>query len=108
MTGFFRDGCCNTSDNDSAQHTVCVVVTNNFLAFSSECGNDLSTPRPEYNFPGLKAGDRWCVCATRWMEAYQAGVAPKVFLEGTHERMLDYIDLHSLISYSWVKNENSL
>jgi uncharacterized protein (DUF2237 family) len=100
LTGFFRDGCCNTSEADAGQHTVCVVMTNNFLAFSFECGNDLSTPRPEYNFPGLKAGDRWCVCATRWMEAHKAGVAPKVILEATHERLLDFIDLETLITFA--------
>ena len=87
-TGFFRDGFCRTGPEDRGLHTVCVVLTERFLAFSKACGNDLSTPRPEYNFSGLQAGDRWCLCAERWREAWQAGEAPGVILESTHEGTL--------------------
>lgn len=84
MTGFFRDGCCKTGPDDLGSHTVCSVMTEEFLEFSQARGNDLSTPRPEYQFPGLKPGDRWCVCAARWQEAADAGVAPRVVLSATH------------------------
>jgi uncharacterized protein (DUF2237 family) len=87
-TGFFRDGCCNTSRQDVGNHTVCAVVTAEFLEFSKSRGNDLSTPMPEYGFAGLKAGDRWCLCAPRWQEALQAGRAPRVILRATHEGAL--------------------
>ncbi|MEO1121181.1 MAG: DUF2237 domain-containing protein, partial [Pseudomonadota bacterium] len=80
LTGFFRNGCCDTGPMDQGMHTVCAVVTDAFLTFSKSRGNDLSTPRPEYGFDGLKEGDRWCLCAMRWVEAYEAGVAPKVIL----------------------------
>ena len=96
MTGFFRDGCCNTSDDDQGIHTVCSEVTEDFLQFSKEAGNDLSTPRPEYGFPGLKPGDRWCLCAARWAEAADAGMAPRVVLEATHARTLDLVPLAQL------------
>ncbi|MCA8977270.1 MAG: DUF2237 domain-containing protein [Planctomycetes bacterium] len=96
MTGFFRDGCCNTSDADVGAHTVCVEMTDDFLAFSKDAGNDLSTPRPEFDFPGLQAGDRWCLCAMRWVEALQEDRAPRVVLESTHERTLEFIDLATL------------
>lgn len=95
-TGFFRDGCCNTANDDLGAHTVCAEVTAEFLAFSQEQGNDLSTPRPEYGFPGLKPGDRWCLCAARWVEAYEAGKAPRLVLESTHERTLEFVDLATL------------
>jgi len=101
LTGFYRDGCCNSGEDDLGVHTVCVILTDEFLAFSKSVGNDLSTPRPEYMFPGLKAGERWCLCAARWVEAYQAGKAPLVVLEATHERTLDFIDLHELVKYAW-------
>jgi hypothetical protein len=91
MTGFFRDGCCNTSSDDSGSHTVCVQLTDVFLQFSITKGNDLSSPRPEFNFPGLKAGDKWCVCAARWKEAAEEGVAPPVLLKCTHESALNII-----------------
>ena len=91
LTGFFRDGCCNTGVDDLGSHTVCVRVTNAFLQFSSSKGNDLSTPRPEFNFPGLIAGDKWCLCASRWKEAADAGVAPPVLLNSTHLKALDII-----------------
>ncbi len=95
-TGFFRDGCCNTSDEDFGRHTVCCVMTDEFLAFSRSRGNDLSTPHPEFNFPGLKAGDRWCLCAARWGEAFLAGKAPKVVLNATNEATLDIVALADL------------
>lgn len=88
LTGFFRDGCCNTGPGDIGLHVVCAEVTEEFLAFSRGAGNDLSTPRPEYGFAGLKPGDRWCLCAARWEEARRAGVAPPVLLEATHEAAL--------------------
>ncbi|MBV8593100.1 MAG: DUF2237 domain-containing protein [Caulobacteraceae bacterium] len=88
LTGFFRNGCCETGPEDTGMHTVCAVMTADFLAFSRRAGNDLSTPRPEYGFAGLKPGDRWCLCAPRWAEALQAGMAPQVVLEATHEEVL--------------------
>lgn len=100
MTGFFRDGCCNTGPEDFGQHTICVVLTADFLAFSQEMGNDLSTPRPEWNFPGLRPGDQWCLCALRWEEARQNGVAPRVVLEATHERSLEFVELEHLRSHA--------
>jgi uncharacterized protein (DUF2237 family) len=96
MTGFFRDGCCNTSPQDVGSHTVCVVMTAEFLAFSKSCGNDLSTPAPHFGFPGLKPEDRWCLCAPRWREALQAGKAPFVVLRATHEGALGYCRLADL------------
>lgn len=93
LTGFFRDGCCNTSDDDVGSHTVCVQVTTEFLEFSRFRGNDLSTPRPEFGFQGLKAGDRWCLCAERWREAHSAGMAPRVYLRSTHKRALEIVPL---------------
>jgi uncharacterized protein (DUF2237 family) len=88
LTGFYRNGCCETGPEDVGQHTVCAVMTAPFLAFSLSMGNDLSTPRPEFDFHGLKPGDRWCLCAPRWKEALDAGVAPKVVLAATHEEVL--------------------
>jgi len=98
LTGYFRDGCCNTDDNDQGSHVVCAKMTQEFLDFSFKQGNDLITPRPEYRFKGLKAGDRWCLCALRWKQAYEAGVAQKVVLESTHVRALDYVTLDQLQS----------
>ncbi len=89
LTGFFRNGACDTCAADVGSHTVCAVMTAEFLAFSKSRGNDLSTPRPEFGFPGLKPGDRWCLCAARWVEAYRAGQAPKVRLGSTHKRALE-------------------
>jgi uncharacterized protein (DUF2237 family) len=100
LTGFFRDGCCNTSPEDVGSHSVCCLVTDEFLAFSRAAGNDLSTPMPQYGFPGLQPGDRWCLCAPRWQEALQAGQAPQVVLEATHERALDYISLEDLKAHA--------
>ena len=96
LTGFFRDGCCNTGPADLGSHTVCVVTTAEFLAFSKRTGNDLSTPTPDYSFPGLKPGDRWCLCAPRWQQAFEEGMAPKVVLAATHEGALDYTELADL------------
>ncbi|MGL4995292.1 MAG: DUF2237 family protein [Deefgea sp.] len=99
LTGFFRDGCCRTDDSDAGSHIVCAKLTAEFLSFSKQRGNDLSTPRPEYGFAGLKAGDQWCLCATRWLEALQAGAAPQIVLAATHENILDLISLETLVEY---------
>jgi len=96
VTGFYRDGCCGTGPQDVGSHTVCAVVTADFLAHQQSAGNDLSTPRPEYGFPGLQPGDRWCVVAIRWMQAYLDGAAAPVVLASTHERALDVIPLKAL------------
>ena len=100
LTGFFRDGCCNTSDEDDGYHTVCVQVTDEFLQYSLSQGNDLSTPNPEFGFPGLQAGDRWCLCAPRWLQAYEEKVAPRVYLTRTHKRSLEIIPLQVLRQYA--------
>lgn len=100
MTGFFRDGCCNTSAEDLGVHTVCAEMTEEFLAFSKNAGNDLSTPHPQFGFPGLRPGDRWCLCAARWVEAMEAGKAPRVALESTHARTLEYVPLVVLQRYA--------
>ena len=96
VTGFFRDGCCNTSEEDIGSHTLCVVLTTEFLQFSKQRGNDLSTPRPEFDFPGLKPGDRWCLCAARWREALQGGMAPRVVLNACNEQSLEVVNLDDL------------
>lgn len=101
LTGFFRDGCCNTNDQDAGVHTVCVVCTEDFLHFSKAVGNDLSTPFPQYNFPGLKPGDRWCLCAERFKQAHIHGCAPKVVLEATNEKTLDVVPMDILIKYAF-------
>jgi uncharacterized protein (DUF2237 family) len=98
LTGYFRDGCCHTDEQDQGSHVICAKVTQAFLDFSRQHGNDLTTPRPDYRFAGLKAGDRWCLCALRWKQAYEAGVAPKVILESTHRRALEYVTLAQLAS----------
>jgi uncharacterized protein (DUF2237 family) len=96
LTGYFRDGCCNTDEHDRGSHVICAKVSQEFLDFSLQQGNDLITPRPEYRFQGLKAGDRWCLCALRWKQAFEAGVAPKVILESTHINALEYVTLEEL------------
>ncbi|MEM1046938.1 MAG: DUF2237 domain-containing protein [Pseudomonadota bacterium] len=96
LTGYFRDGCCNTEAGDRGLHVVCAQVTDAFLRFSLNRGNDLITPRPEFDFRGLRAGDKWCLCAARWLEAYEAGVAPPVDLEATHQAALAVIPLDTL------------
>lgn len=98
LTGYFRDGLCRTDTFDQGSHTVCAIVTEEFLIHSKNRGNDLITPRPEYQFPGLKPGDKWCLCALRWKEAFEAGVAPKVVLEATNEKTLEYINIKNLIA----------
>jgi uncharacterized protein (DUF2237 family) len=100
MTGFFRDGCCATGPEDVGRHVVCAEMTAEFLAFSKSRGNDLSTPQPDFNFPGLKPGDRWCMVAARWVEAFDAGVAPKIVLRATHRAVLRYADLATLKKFA--------
>ena len=100
MTGFFRNGCCDTNAQDQGVHTVCTLMTEDFLTFSRMAGNDLSTPRPEFGFPGLRPGDRWCLCAARWQQALESGHAPKVFLQATHERTLSYCTLEDLKAHA--------
>ena len=100
LTGFFRNGKCDTRADDQGMHTVCVLMTDDFLAFSREHGNDLSTPIPEYGFPGLKGGDYWCLCLSRWVQAYDNGMAPKVRLESTHASVLEFIALDRLQEYA--------
>lgn len=102
LTGFMRDGCCSTGPNDLGRHVVCAKVTQEFLEFQLRMGNDLISPMPQYRFAGLKPGDRWCVCASRWLEAYEAGVAPPVYLEGTNQTTLDIIPLETLLEHSIV------
>ena len=101
VTGFFRNGCCETAAEDTGMHTVCAVMTADFLAFSAAQGNDLSTPRPEFAFPGLKPGDRWCLCAPRWKEALDAGMAPPVVLDSTHEETLAIVPLGVLKDHAY-------
>ena len=103
LTGFYRDGCCHTGPQDSGRHLVCAIMTDEFLDFSMKMGNPLKTPMPQYNFPGLKAGDQWCLCALRWKEAYEAGVAPKVNLEATNEKVLDFVTMDQLLEYALTK-----
>ena len=100
MTGYFRDGFCRTTETDRGRHVVACIVNEKFLHFTRQMGNDLSSPNPMYSFPGLKPGDKWCVCALRWKEAFDAGCAPEVILEATHEKSLDYVNLDDLISMS--------
>jgi uncharacterized protein (DUF2237 family) len=101
LTGYFRDGCCETDETDSGTHIVCARVSQAFLDFSVAQGNDLVTPRPEWRFPGLKPGDRWCLCVTRWVQAYQAGVAPDVVLASTHIKALEYVELSTLQQHAF-------
>lgn len=100
LTGFFRNGACDTCAQDQGSHTVCAEMTAEFLAFSKYVGNDLSTPRPEFNFPGLRPGDRWCVCAGRFLQAHEEGCAPRVHLAATHSRALDVVPLEVLTGYA--------
>lgn len=105
VTGFFRDGCCNTDEDDAGLHTVCAVMTEEFLKFSYLRGNDLITPRAQFRFPGLKAGDRWCLCAPRWLEAWRNDAAPFVVLEATHKKTLEIVPLEILGLYAVKKGE---
>jgi uncharacterized protein (DUF2237 family) len=100
LTGFFRDGKCNTCDQDAGSHTVCILASDEFLEFSKSTGNDLSTPVPEYGFDGVKPGDSWCMCAARWLEAYESGKAPRVHLMKTHRRALEVVPFEKLREYA--------
>lgn len=100
ITGWFRDGCCETGRDDRGRHIVCAVMTDEFLEFSRSQGNDLMTPRPEYRFPGLKAGDRWCLCLDRWREAHKAGAAPQIVLAATHQMALERVELSTLEAFA--------
>ena len=102
MTGFYRDGFCRTGPDDRGRHTVCIVATEKFLAFSKAAGNDLSTPMPQYAFPGLVEGDKWCLVAMRWKQALDAGMAPDVVLEATHESVLEIVDIGDLKAHEYV------
>ncbi len=102
LTGFYRDGFCKTDEYDKGRHVICALISNSFLQFTLAMGNDLITPNEAYNFPGLKEGDKWCVCANRWNEAYLAGFAPKVFLDCTHYKALEFVNLEILQSMSVV------
>ena len=101
VTGFYRDNCCNTGPDDFGLHTVCCIMTKSFLTFSKSVGNDLSTPIPEYNFKGLKEGDKWCLCVSRWIEAYRADVAPPIILESSHIKTLEYISIEILEKFNF-------
>ena len=101
MTGYFRDGSCRTIGEDIGTHTVCAIMTDEFLSFSASRGNDLITPAPHYQFPGLKAGDKWCLCVSRWIEAHNAGCAPKIILEATNLKTLDYVSFETLLEYKY-------
>ena len=107
MTGYFRDGLCRTIAQDTGTHTVCAVMTDEFLRFSAAQGNDLITPMPYYQFPGLKAGDKWCLCVSRWVQAQKAGKAPLLILEATHEKTLDYATLALLVQYAYKAEDPS-
>ncbi|MEZ6039308.1 MAG: DUF2237 domain-containing protein [Planctomycetaceae bacterium] len=100
LTGFFRSGKCETCGDDAGMHTVCAEMTKEFLQFSYDAGNDLSTPRPEFRFPGLKPGDRWCLCLPRWIEAFEAGIAPKLMLKATHISAIEHISMDVLLQYA--------
>jgi len=100
LTGFLRTGCCETNDNDQGTHTVCALMDKEFLQFSFNQGNDLITPMPEYNFPGLKPGDKWCLCANRWLEAFDAGVAPRIFAKATNLKTLDIISMDKIKKFA--------
>ena len=100
VTGFFRSGCCETSEQDTGSHTVCAIMTEEFLKFSKSKGNDLSTPVPAFDFPGLNSGDRWCLCAARWLEAYEAGSAPSIIAKATHIRALEIIPMEVIKEFA--------
>ena len=101
LTGAYRNGCCETGPNDIGTHTVCAIVTNEFLEFSKKMGNDLTKDYPQYNFKGLKDGDKWCLCVSRWIEAHNAGCAPKIILEATNLKTLDYVSFETLLEYKY-------
>ena len=101
LTGAYRNGCCETGPNDIGTHTVCAIMTDEFLEFSKKMGNDLTIDYPQYNFKGLKEGDKWCLCVSRWIEAHKAGCAPKIFLEATNLKTLDYVSFETLLEYKY-------
>ena len=101
LTGFFRDGCCSSDESDTGEHTVCIVATEEFLKFSKTVGNDLSTPMPQYSFEGVKPGDKWCLCVSRWIEAYRHNCAPKVVLAATNETVLDHVSMDILLKFAY-------
>ena len=103
LTGAYRNGCCETGPNDIGTHTVCAIVTDEFLEFSKKMGNDLTIDYPQYNFKGLKEGDKWCLCVSRWIEAEKANKAPKLILEATHEKTLEYTSLDVLVKHAFIK-----
>lgn len=103
VTGFYRNGCCDSGDDDHGKHMICAIMTKEFLEFSKSMGNNLSTPIPQFNFPGLKPGDRWCLCAGRWKEAYEAGQAPKAVLEATNELALNVVSMEMLLEHAFKK-----
>jgi len=107
MTGAYRDGCCNTGFNDNGTHTVCAIVTNEFLEYSKSMGNDLTMDYPAYGFKGLVEGDKWCLCVSRWMEAYQDNVAPPIILKSTHIKTLEYISLDELMKFDYKPLKNN-
>lgn len=106
-TGYYRDGYCKTGAEDIGTHVVCAIMTDEFLRFTRNRGNDLITPLPYFQFPGLKAGDKWCLCVSRWKEAYVEGLAPPVILEGTHEKALDYVNFESLLEHKYTPEEDA-
>ena len=106
LTGYHRDGFCKTDNNDKGRHVIASIMTEKFLTFTRSKGNDLSTPNVLYGFPGLKENDRWCLCALRWKEAYEAGYAPPVVLEATHEKTLEFVELELLVKYAFVNQNN--
>ena len=106
-TGFYRTGCCDTGKDDFGMHTICIIATEEFLEFSAAMGNDLTTPRPEFDFPGLNPGDKWCLCASRWNEAFEFGKAPNVILEATHEKSLEIVSLEDLIKHAHRSNDSA-
>jgi hypothetical protein len=108
LTGFFRDGCCTTDESDTGEHTVCIIATEEFLQFSKEKGNDLSTPLPQFGFTGVKPGDRWCLCALRWVEAYENQAAPKIVLEATNETLLRHVPMEVLLKYAYYEEKPSM
>ena len=107
LTGFYRDGYCRTGPGDTGSHVVCAIMTEEFLKFTRSRGNDLSTPLPYFNFPGLRPGDQWCLCASRWREAYLAGVAPPVILEATHKKALDILEFEWLLEHKFTAGQDT-
>lgn len=108
LTGYFRDGCCNTDDTDKGLHTVCIVATEEFLSFSKSVGNDLATPLPQWNFAGVKPGEKWCLCAARFLQAHQNNAAPKVLLEATNEKTLSIVSMDILLEHAYYNDQSKV